>query len=49
MDKNFPKEILFQSVDERINYFKEKSVAHPFLVNAYKDLKDVTLRSEWCR
>jgi archaellum biogenesis ATPase FlaH len=41
MDKNFPKEILFQSVDERINYFKEKSVAHPFLVNAYKDLKDL--------
>ncbi|MEO2077829.1 MAG: TniB family NTP-binding protein [Bacillus sp. (in: firmicutes)] len=40
MDKNFPKEILFQSIDDRINYFKEKNVAHPTLVNAYKDLMD---------
>ncbi|WP_108671563.1 TniB family NTP-binding protein [Peribacillus acanthi] len=40
MDKNFPKEILFQSVDDRINYFKKKSVAHPTLVNSYNDLMD---------
>ncbi|KQL21235.1 AAA family ATPase [Cytobacillus solani] len=40
MDKNFPKEILFQSIEERINYFKNKSVAHPTLVNAYTDLMD---------
>jgi archaellum biogenesis ATPase FlaH len=40
MDQNFPKEILFHSIEDRIQYFKEKTVAHPFLMKSYKELMD---------
>lgn len=41
MDNDFPKELLFQSIDDRIEFYKKKSVGHPKLVNAYKDLMDI--------
>ncbi|MGJ9386080.1 AAA family ATPase [Salipaludibacillus sp. CF4.18] len=40
MDKGFPKDILFQTMEERIKYFENKTIAHPMLVNSYKDLMD---------
>lgn len=40
MDNGFPKELLFQSVEDRIKYFEKKTVAHPKLVNSYNDLMD---------
>lgn len=40
MVKGFPKELLFQSLDDKIEYFENKSVAHPILIETYKELMD---------
>jgi archaellum biogenesis ATPase FlaH len=36
----FPKELLNQTVDEKIKYFEDRSTGHPTLAGAYKDLMD---------
>lgn len=47
--KLFPEELTHKSAEEKINYFKNLTIAHPKLMNAFKEFKDnisVTDKSE---
>ncbi len=42
MNKNaFTQEVLRKTVDQRIEYFKEYTMAHPRLLDVYLELKNV--------
>ncbi|MEH7387592.1 TniB family NTP-binding protein [Bacillus sp. JJ1521] len=40
MDIGFPKEILFQPIEERIEHFENRTMAHPKLFESYEDLME---------
>ncbi|WP_088104110.1 TniB family NTP-binding protein [Halalkalibacter urbisdiaboli] len=40
MDRGFPKEILFQSIEDRIKHFENRTMGHPKLVKSYEDLME---------